>query len=222
MRKRISQKELSAYLDGEATDPSRIEAALAASETLQCQLESLSRVSARVQSLESQAPRMGFAKRVVAHLHDEPETMRAGSRGSGVGWSVATAVAALALVIAVAVGTRSMDRAVEQPVATAPATVEVDDAAAEARLMAELERRVASDETVQRIVTARFDASPAPEDLYTRRLLAAVANYGDMAHAGDAAGFVRDYRPALRSLDAAQTTELKRALAQSVAEGLEG
>jgi hypothetical protein len=171
-----------------------------------------------LQSLEAPEPRVGFAGRVIAHLNDaQPQPARARLRPA-LSFAAIGVAAMVALVIGL--GTQPADRSIGSE--SGSAVVELDDVAVEAELMAELERHLASDERIQQVVTARFNAAPQPEELYSERLLAAVAQYDDVAYAGGASGFVRDYRPALRSLDADQTDALKEILAQSVAEGLEG
>lgn len=220
MRNRISKTELSAYIDGEARDARAVESALEASEDLRRERDGLANVSHAVRSLTEVEPRAGFAQRVIAHLNDAEEAARPVRAWGRPARTLGSLAAAALLAVAVGVGLQG-NRTEQTPVATPVAEV-ADDAAVEAQLMAELERHVATNERVQRVVVARFDTAPSPEALYSERLLAAVAQYDDVAYAGQASGYIRDYRPALRSLDATQTDALKELLAQSVAEGLEG
>lgn len=73
MNDRKQRDEISAYIDGEATAPERVETMLASKPELDDYHAGLSRVSERMRDWPEAEPRPGFANRVVAHIEANGE-----------------------------------------------------------------------------------------------------------------------------------------------------
>lgn len=223
MNKRISAKELSAYVDGEARNPDAVRAAIETSQEVAREHLALQQVSARLRALPEPEIRPGFAHRVVAHVRaNNSEAVRSSS------WRlpVAASLAAAAILLAVT----ALNRLPSHTTAPAPAVTAMAPTApspdsttlGEDAIIAEIERRVASDESVQAFVTARFDQAPQPGDLYKNDLLVALMQSQKFGQADAALAYGADYRPALRNLDHEQAQVLKDVLAASVRQAHEG
>lgn len=208
MKKRVKEN-ISAYLDGEAKDPSSIARLIAESGEASQEHLAFAELSARLRSLEAPEIHPAFAARVVATIEEQHELRASRWRiPAGVGLAVA----------ALLVAAFSYNSA--QPGATVPQTASIP-AANEDTLMAELERRVSQDSDVQHFVLARFENTPKPQDLYSARLVAAITGPQGASAAGAFAHGI-DYRAAVQRLDDAQTDALKQMLAASVREAQEG
>lgn len=221
MNKRISAKDLSAYIDGEARNAEAVHNAIEQSDTVAREYQALKDLSAKVQDLPEPELRPGFAQRVVAHVQDDAPVA-----SFAFPWRlpVAASLAAAAVVLVVTLLTGLNPNIAEPARSTvAQPAPETDTMADEAALLAELERRVAADESVQAFVTARFDNAPQPAELYTEDLVLALFASEDIASAGQAfTAHAADYRPALRGLDEEQSIVLKELLVASVSEAQEG
>lgn len=213
------REDISAYLDGEAKDAQSIARLIAESEDASKEHLALAALSARMRNLDAPEVHPAFATRVVAAIEEQR------SRRT-IGWRIPAALsaAAVALLVAlVSVNSNDPRPAIDTgaiaalPPAEAP-LIEAD----EDTLLAEFDRRITQDAEMQQFVMARFDNTADTADIYTDRLLAAVANSEGAAAAGAAFAHGIDYRASVQKLDGDQAAALKQILAASMREALEG
>jgi len=213
MKKRV-REEISAYLDGEAKDAPSITRLVAESGEASKEHLAYAELSARIRSLAEPDIHPAFAARVVATIQEQNDRKPAR-------WRIPAfvSVAAAALIVAALSFDSTRPSTPAQTVAIVPVAAPQAD---EATLMAELERRVSQDSDVQHFVLARFENTPRPEQLYSDRLVSAIAGSRGAAAAGGAFAHGIDYRAAVQRLDDAQADALKQMLTASVREALEG
>lgn len=219
MKNRL-REDISAYLDGEAKDAQSIARLIAESEDASKEHLALAALSARMRNLEAPEVHPAFATRVVAAVEEQR------SRRT-IGWRIPTAISAAAVALLVAlVSVNSNDSRTTtietNTVATLPPAETPVFEADEDALLAEFDRRIAQDAEVQKFVMARFDNTADTADIYTDRLLAAVANSEGAAAAGAAIGYGVDFRTSVQKLDGEEAAALKEILAASMREALEG
>lgn len=221
MKNRV-REEISAYLDGEAKDAQSIARLIAESEDASKDHLAFAELSSRIRNLEAPEVHPAFATRVCAAIEEQRERGR-------ITWRIPAGLAAAAAVLLVAyvsinsTGTNTPQTPAHifasQPVETpAPDFTGMD----EDTLLAEFDRRLTEDSNVQQIVVARFDNTSDTTDIYTDRLLTAIANSEGAAAAGAAIAYGIDYRTTVQQLDADQAAALKQVLAASMREALEG
>jgi hypothetical protein len=218
MKKRV-REDISAYLDGEAKDASSIARLIAESGDASQEHLAFAELSARLRSLNEPDIHPAFAARVVATIEEQRDRRAARWRIPAI-----VGVAAAMLLVAALSYDSLQTVAPVTPVlnvANTPASLPAQ-AVDENTLMAELERRVSEDADVQHFVLARFENTPQPADLYTDRLIAAVAGSRGAAVAGGAFAHGIDYRAAVQRLDDVQADALKQMLSASVREAQEG
>lgn len=215
MKKRV-RENISAYLDGEAQDAPAIARLIAGSEDAAKEHSAFAELSARIRSLNEPDIHPAFAGRVVAAIEEQRDRRRAPWR-----LPLGLTAAALALIAAIV----SVQTA-QRPTTTAPVAaltpVTTSTAANEELMLAELERRVTQDAGLQHFFQARFDNAPQPADLYTERLIAAVAGSRGGAAAGEAFAHGIDYRVGVQRLNDAEADAFKQLLSASMREALEG
>jgi negative regulator of sigma E activity len=218
MKNRV-REDISAYLDGEAKDAQSIARLIAESEDASKEHLALAELSSRIRNLEAPEVHPAFATRVCAAIEEQRERRR-------IAWRIPASLAAAAAVLLVAyVSVNSAGpRTPEAPLGSIaemrdPATVVAKD---EDSLLAEFDRRIAQDSDVQQFVVARFDNTGSTADIYTDRLLTAIANSDGAAAAGAAFAHGIDYRTTVQQLDGDQAAALKQVLAASMREALEG
>ncbi len=177
MKKRLSVEELSAFLDGEAKHPEKVRRLLKESEDAARKHAELSEVSAQVRSLPEPYVRPGFSGRVMASLQDS-EPRRSLPWQLPVGASLMTA-ALLAVVAVIVLNDRVTPPAVPT-IASVPAQIRPETAALENEdaLVAELERRIASDRTTTAALSGGFYEEPEPVEELPADLLLALAPAG--------------------------------------------
>ena len=220
MKNRV-REDISAHLDGEAKDPASIARLIAESADASKEHVAYAELSKRLRALEAPEIHPAFAARVVASIQEQGERRR-------IGWRVPAgfAVAAAALIVGMLSFNSGPTKvaAPAGPVITSNPVVAPVPAVSESEedMMAELERRISQDSDVQQFVLARFENTPQPEELYTDRLIAAVAGSNGAAAAGEALAHGIDYRAAVQRLDDAQADALKQLLTASVREALNG
>lgn len=220
MKNRV-REDISAYLDGEANDAALIARLIAESEDASKEHVAMAELSARLRSLDAPEVHPAFATRVVATVQEQQSRRR-------VLWRIPAGIAAAAAVLLVAYvslnSTDSRPRTEADLIASIPAPAPVPNFTGmdEDALLAEFDRRVSEDSDVQQFVIARFDNTADTADIYTERLLAAVANSDGAAAAGAAIAHGVDYRATVQQLDSDQADALKQVLAASMREALEG
>ncbi len=215
MKKRV-REDISAYLDGEAKDASSIARLIAESGDASQEHLAFAELSARLRSLNEPDIHPAFAARVVATIEEQRDRRPAR-------WRIPAFIGVAAAMLLVAALSYDSLQPVTPliNVVNTPAAVPAP-AVDENTLMAELERRVSEDSDVQHFVLARFENTPQPADLYSDRLIAAVAGSRGAAVAGGAFAHGIDYRAAVQRLDDAQADALKQMLSASVREAQEG
>jgi anti-sigma factor RsiW len=216
MKKRV-REDISAYLDGEAKDAQSISRLIAASEDAAKEHSAFAELSARLHSLDEPDIHPAFAARVVAAVEEQRDRRRAAWR-----LPLGLSTAALALAVAIVSIQSAQPRTSRAPAGAVAALAPAPAAPNEDLMLAELERRVSQDADLQHFFTARFDNAPQPADLYTERLIAAVAGSRSGAAAGEAFAHGMDYRAAVQRLDDTQADAFKQLLSASMQEALEG
>ena len=176
MKKRISVEELSAFLDGEAKHPEEVLWLLQESEEVARKHAALSKVSAQVRSLPEPYVRPGFSGRVIASLQDS-ESHRS------LPWQIPAGASLMAVILAVfaVVGLNdSVTPPAVQTAASAPAQITPETIALEVEdaLVAELERRIASDRTSTAVLSDGCYKEPEPVEGLPTDLLLALAPAG--------------------------------------------
>lgn len=221
MKNRV-REDISAYLDGEAKDAQSIARLIAESEDASKEHLAFAELSARMRSLETPEVHPAFAARVVANIQEQQNRRRLLWRIPA-GLGVAAAVLLVAYISLNTASTRIPNTEADN-IASLPAPVPAPNFSGmdENALLAEFDRRVTEDSNVQQFVMARFDSPTETAEIYTDRLLAAIANSEGAAAAGAAIAHGVDYRTTVQQLDSEQADALKQVLAASMREALEG
>ena len=218
MKKRV-RENISGYLDGEARDAQKIARLIAASGDAAREHAAIAELSARMRSLEEPGIHPAFATRVCAAIEAQQDRRR-------IAWRLPVGVAAAALAVAFVIAglnsTQTHKTAAPAASVAAVAPAPAAPARGEDAMLAELESRVSRDSDLQRFFTARFENAPQPADLYTEKLISAVAGSRSGAAAGDAFAHGMDYRAAVQRLDDTQADALKQLLSASVRDAREG
>jgi len=219
MKNRV-REDISAYLDGEAKDAQSVARLIAESEDASKEHLAFAELSARLRNLDAPEVHPAFATRIVATIQEQQSRRR-------VLWRIPAGIAAAAAVLLVAyvsinsAGPRTphtpADNIAALPVPARPAVAADEDS-----LLAEFDRRITQDAGMQQFVMARFDNTGDTADIYTDRLLSAVARSEGAAAAGAAIAHGIDYRTTVQRLDGEQAAALKQVLAASMREALEG
>lgn len=206
MKKRISNEELSAFLDGEAKRPEEVQRQIQQSEETARRYTALSKASAQVQSLPELHARPGLAGRVAASL-SEPQSRERFVWPVRVG-ALLVATTVLAAFIIVAALDDSASPPILQTAEVTPATVppaEVSAIGNEDVLVAELERRLASSATSASLLSAEFDTAPEPINELPEELLLALAP-SDWLETFAGSNATQDYRTELGALSDGERT----------------
>ncbi len=157
--------ELSAYLDGECTDPGRVEQHLEVCPQCAQRYKQLIELSERLHSLPRREPRAGFAARVMARL-DELERPRATHHR--LRWLVpaasAVAVAALAFVISLGLTRMSRENGEQRGASRDNGTVAVS-IPDESLLMDALEQKLAQENGTWGVESETVDWAWAGQEL---------------------------------------------------------
>ncbi len=215
MKKRV-REDISAYLDGEIQDAQSLARLIAGSEDAAKEHSAFAELSARIRSLNEPDIHPAFAARVVATIEEQRDSRRASWR-----LPLGLSAAALAVIVAIVSTQTARPRTTTPPVAAViPATAPA--AANEELMLAELERRVTQDVGLHHFFKARFDNAPQPSDLYTERLIAAVAGSRGAAAAGEAFAHGIDYRAGVQRFNDTEADAFKQLLSASMREALEG
>lgn len=176
MKKRITNEELSAFLDGEAKHPEDVECQIQRSEETARRYMALSKVSKHVQALPELQARPGLPGRVAASLAESKSNRRLvwPLRATA---SVMAAIAFVTLLVVTGMNENSSPPAVETA-AIAPEIVtatEITVLGSEEELVAELERRLATDASTASFVSGSFYGDPEPVDELPEEILLALA-----------------------------------------------
>ena len=221
MKNRV-REDISAYLDGEAKDAQFVARLIAESEDASKEHLALAELSSRIRNLDAPEVHPAFATRVCAAIEEQRERSR-------IAWRIPAGLAAAAAVMLVAYVSLNSTGTITAPtpgeiIATQPAETPAPDFTGmdEDTLLAEFDRRLSEDSNVQQFVVARFDNTADATDIYTDRLLTAIANSEGAAAAGAAIAYGIDYRTTVQQLDADQAAALKQVLTASMREALEG
>jgi hypothetical protein len=204
MRSNKQWEEISAYLDGEAKSPEKVQAWLAKDDALAKRLAALRATSERMREWPESAPRPGFAKRVMANLETAPAE-------AAPAWRLALRAHA-ALAAAVLIGIVSFSLYAPEttaPVNTVPA-LNVSLVEEEQALVAQLAQRLSETPGDVRLAAQGFYMPRRPAEVYDAQLLTLFADTDvTMAWTGD-------YSTPITQLDDAGRTAFRDVLSATI------
>jgi len=200
MKKRITNEELSAFLDGEAQHPDEIERQIGQSEETAGRYRALSKISTHVRSLPALDARPGLSGRVAASLAESKSSRR-------FVWPLRAAAAVMAgaafatILVVTDLDENTLPPASEMAVIVPGPVVPVEVTASgnEKDLVAELERRLAAELSPATIVSASYYENPGPLAELPEEILLALAP-SDWLETFASLDSTQDYRTQIRSL----------------------
>lgn len=215
MKKRMDSKELSAYIDGETKAPEDVGRRIEQSDDLAKRYEAYRKIRTYLRELPQPDVRPGFAGRVIAALRIEDATPVRATNARWA-WGMATASAAAVLLVGFALFATPV-----QDVTTIARQTNASVEAAEAVLVAELERQLIDESVSDSVLVQTFYPEEEANADITEEILVSLANsdWLDAFNPAGAGSF--DYAFAVEGLKDAELDVFQQLLTQYARETLQ-